>query len=269
MNKRGNMRAHRTIFALIVLVLAGSPAFPQSTFGTFVGTVRDPSGAVVANAAVELTNQGTSAKRSASTDTSGSYNVVNVEPGEYEIVIQAPGFQRRDFTGLVLTARQTLRVDAILAVATQTEAVTVAATAPVITTEVSNLAETKSGRELVDLPVAIASRAAGSTSPITTLTTQTGVQTDASGNISISGTKPAMVSYSLDGITNSNPKMVNGATPVLAELFPSFNSIAEIRISEVNNSAEFSGVNDVTTISKSGTNGLHGGLFESCFMHRN
>jgi hypothetical protein len=228
---------------------------------------------MVASAAVEITNQGTSAKRSAATDTSGSYSVVNVEPGEYEIVIQAPGFQRAVFTGVLLTARQTVRVDAGLPVLAQTETVTVAAAAPVITTEVSNLAETKSGRELVDLPVAIASRAAGSTSPITTLTTQTGVQTDASGNISIAGTKPAMVSYSLDGITNSNPKMVNGAAPVLAELFPSFNSIAEIRISEVNNSAEFSGVNDVTTISKSGTNGLHGGLFEnlqnSAFNARN
>ena len=82
-----------------------------------------------------------------------------------------------------------------------------------------------------------------------------------------------MVSYSLDGITNSNPKMLNGTTPVLAELFPSFHSIAEIRVNEVNNSAEFSGVSDVTTISKGGTNTLHGGLFEnlqnSAFNARN
>jgi len=47
------------------------------------------------------------------------------------------------------------------------------------------------------------------------------------------------------------------------ELFPSFNSIEEIRVSETNNNAEFSGVSDVTTTSKSGTNAYHGGIFEN------
>jgi hypothetical protein len=239
-------------------------AAAQSTFGSFVGTVRDPSGAVIGGAMVQVTNKGTSAQRTATTDENGSFNVVNLDPGTYDIIVEAPGFQRSVHSNLVLTARQTARVDATLGLGAQTEAITVnTAAEPVITTEVSALAETKSGRELVDLPIAIASRAAGSTSPITTLTTQTGVQTDTSGNISIAGSKPAMVSFSLDGITNSNPKMVNGAAPVLTELFPSFNSIAEIRVSEINNSAEFSGVSDVTTISKGGTNAFHGGLFEN------
>src|SRR5215813_10844737 len=247
-----------TILAFVTMASA------QSTFGSFVGTVRDPSGAVIAGATVRVTNKGTTAQRTATTDETGSFNVVNLDPGTYDIVVQAAGFQPSKHSDLVLTARQTVRVDSTLGLGTQTEAITVnTAAEPVITTEVSSLAETKTGRELVDLPVALASRASGSTSPITTLTTQTGVQTDASGNISIAGSKPAMVSYSLDGITNSNPKMVNGTTPVLAELFPSFSSIAEIRVSEVNNSAEFSGVSDVTTISKGGTNAWHGGLFEN------
>jgi len=229
----------RTII-LSILTFA-TLASAQSTFGSFVGTVRDPSGAVIGGAMVQITNKGTSNQRTASTDETGSFNVVNLDPGTYEIVVQAAGFQSSVHSNLVLTARETVRVDATLGLGTQTEAITVnTAAEPVLTTEVSSLAETKTGRELADLPIAIASRAAGSTSPITTLITQTGVQTDASGNISIAGSKPAMVSYSLDGITNSNPKMVNGATPVLAELFPSFNSIAEIRVSEVNNSAEAS-----------------------------
>ena len=249
---------------LFLLILAAGWVHGQSTFGSFVGTVRDPSGAVISGASVQVTNKGTSAQRTATTDASGSYNVVNLDAGAYEIAIRASRFQRAVYSDLVLTARETVRVDSTLGLVTQAESVTVNTSAePVITTDVSNLAETKTGRELVDLPVAIASRASGSTSPITTLTTQTGVQTDPTGNISIAGSKPAMVSYSLDGITNSNPKMVNGTTPVLAELFPSFSSIAEIRISEVNNSAEFSGISDVTTISKGGGNALHGGLFEN------
>src|SRR5215831_10029723 len=248
----------------LAILMFATLAVAQSTFGSFVGTVRDPSGAVIGGASVRITNKGTSAQRTATTDETGSFNVVNLDPGTYDVVVQAAGFQSSVHSDLVLTARQTVRVDATLGLGTQTEAITVnTAAEPVITTEASTLAETKTGRELVDLPIAIASRASGSTSPITTLTTQTAVQTDATGNISIAGSKPAMVSYSLDGITNSNPKMLNGATPVLAELFPSFHSIAEIRVNEVNNSAEFSGVSDVTTISKGGTNTFHGGLFEN------
>jgi hypothetical protein len=68
-----------------------------------------------------------------------------------------------------------------------------------------------------------------------------------------------MVQLSIDGISSMGPRS-NGP---LTELFPSFNSIAEIRVSEVNNAAEFGGISDITTISKSGTNSYHGGVFEN------
>jgi hypothetical protein len=85
------------------------------------------------------------------------------------------------------------------------------------------------------------------------------VQTDASGNISVVGAKPSMLSTSIDGISSVGPR----TSAVLAELFPSFNTIAEIRVSEVNNTAEFGGISDITTISKGGTNAFHGGIFEN------
>ena len=68
-----------------------------------------------------------------------------------------------------------------------------------------------------------------------------------------------MMSMSIDGISSMSAR---SSTPI-TEMFPSLYSIAEIRISESNNSAEFSGTSDVTTISKSGTNSYHGGLFEN------
>ena len=75
-------------------------------------------------------------------------------------------------------------------VASQTETVNVQASADaVITTDTSGIANAKQGKELLDLPIAIASRGAGSTSPISTLTTQAGVQTDSSGNLSVAGAK--------------------------------------------------------------------------------
>ena len=115
------------------------------------------------------------------------------------------------------------------------------------------------GGELNDLPVAIASRASGSTSAFTTLTTQPGVEIDNSGNLSVAGSKPSMLSVSIDGISSMSPR---NSSPI-SELFPSFDTIAEIRVSEINNSAEYGGVSDITTISKSGTNAYHGGAYEN------
>ncbi len=255
----------RFMGAIIACLLLGSnPTLAQSTFATVVGTVRDATGAVVAKCVVAIENTGTSAHRETLTDASGDFSLTNLEPGMYQLKISAPGFQQF-VRQIELTARETVREDGLLVVAGQVATVSVEATgAPIINTEVSNIAETKSGRELIDLPVAIATRAGGSTSPISTLTSQPGVQTDASGNISVAGTKPTMLSVSLDGISSTGARAASGtAGGPMAEMFPSFNTIAEIRVSEVNNAAEYGGVSDITTISKSGTNSLHGGAFEN------
>ena len=254
---------HRTLFLFAMGVIGQlfpGVVYGQSTFGGFVGTVHDPTGSVIASAVVKAVNTGTSAVRSTVTDATGGYTLVNMEPGDYQISMEAPGFQMAKFAGLTLTARQTVRQDASLSLTSQSQVVNVteAAAAP-INTEVSSIAETKAGRELTDLPVAIYSRSTGSTSALTTLTTQPGVETDGSGNISVAGAKPSMLTASLDGISTVSPK---GSAPI-AELFPSFDSIAEIRVSEINNTAEFGGVSDITTISKSGTNSLHGGVYEN------
>ncbi len=250
--------ALRNFFLLALAAAASLEA--QSTFGTIVGTVRDPSGGVVSTCSVTLLDKGTSSRRTALTGDDGNYTFVNVAPGAYKVTFEAVGFQRGLYEDVQLSARQSLRLDNQLTVAAQTESVNVSmASEPIIQTEVSNIAETKTGRELVDLPVALGSRSTGSTSPMTTLTTQPGVQTDASGNISVAGTKPSMLSMSIDGISSMGPR---SAGP-LSELFPSMYAIAEIRVSEVNNSAEFGGISDITTVSKSGNNAFHGGAFEN------
>jgi len=242
----------------------------QSTFGEFLGTIKDPSGAVISGCAVSAKNVETSATRTATTDSTGNYTLVNLEPGTYEITMEAQGFQKRTYTNLQLLSRQTVRVDGALGLASQAQTVEVSiqAEAP-INTEVSNIAESKLGRELIDLPVALGSRASGSTSAFATLTTQPGVETDNSGNISVAGGNVDMLSISIDGISTMSPR--NSAP--LTELFPSFDGIAEIRVSEINNTAEFGGISDVTTISRSGTNQVHGSLFEnhqnSAFAARN
>jgi hypothetical protein len=248
--------------AFLTILACCNVAQAQSTFGTVLGTVRDPSGTVVATAAIRLTNKGTNAARSTLSSDVGSYEFSNVEVGSYEVTVEAPGFQRLEFTVFDLGARETKRLDAALKVATQIQTVNVESSAgPMVQTDTSNIAETKTGRELVDLPIAIASRGTGSTSPITTLTTQPGVQIDSAGNISVAGAIPSQLSISIDGISVMGPRAAENGP--INELFPSFNAIEEIRVSEVINPAEFGGVADIATISKSGTNAYHGGVFEN------
>jgi hypothetical protein len=245
---------------VLILTFGVVVSFAQSTFGTIVGTVKDSTGALMPGVVITVQNIGTSVTRSTMADENASYSFQNLEPGTYKLTMMAPGFQLAEYTNIQLLARQTVRIDGMLAVATQAETVSVVADAvPAIATEVSSIAETKTSKELFDLPIAIGSRAAGSTSPITTLTTQVGVQVDNSGSLSVAGSKPSMLSVSVDGISTMNVRNDNAA----AELFPSFGTIAEIRVSEINNAAEFGGVSDITTVSKGGTNQYHGGLFEN------
>jgi hypothetical protein len=245
---------------LLIVSLLPLRLFAQSTFGSIVGTVKDSSGAVIPGASVMLTNIGTAAERTVVTDQHGDFSLVNLNPGKYQVTVSAAGFEKTDFSDLDLQSRETKRVDAALKLGSATETVMVqGASAGVITTDVSNLSETKTGRELTELPVAVYSRSTGSTSPIDTLSTEPGVQVDDNNDLVIDGTTPALMSYTIDGISSVD---VENSGPI-NELFPSFNSISEIRISGSNNNAEFSGVADVTTTSKSGTNTLHGGIFEN------
>jgi hypothetical protein len=248
------------IAAVCLLALAGNWLSAQSTYGTILGTVRDSSGAVVAGAQVTLIDEGTAVRRTLLTDNTGGYAFKNVEVGRYSLTFTQTGFEKESLPAISLTARETRRADVVLKPGAETQTVVVADNAvPVITTDVSNLAETKIGDELVNLPVAIYSRSAGSTSPISTLTTESGVQTDDSGNLAVMGTTAALLSVTIDGISSVG---VEYSGPI-NEMFPSFNSIEEIRVSESNNNAEFSGVADITTVSKAGANQFHGGVFEN------
>ena len=249
------------LLVFAVLLFAGSCALhAQSTFGSILGTVHDQSGAVIPGANVTLVNSGTSARRVLTSDGGGNFVFSNIDVGTYTLTITAQGFEKFSQTDIGIIAREERNIDAALQPGAENQTVTVMAQQEnVITTEVSNLAETKVGEELVNLPVAIYSRSTGSTSPIDTLTTEAGVQTDDSGELSIAGAPAPLLSVTVDGISSVG---VEYSGPI-NEMFPSFNSIEEIRVSESNNNAEFSGVADITTVSKAGTNTFHGGVFEN------
>jgi carboxypeptidase family protein len=250
-------RVARFLFSVFCVLSLNYLAHAQSTFGTVLGTVKDPSGSVIPMAKVQLVNTGTNAIRETETNSNGGYQFVNIDVGAYRLSIDAAGFQKTEFQIFELGSRETKHVDLDMKVATQATVVTVEAIA-VVQSDASNVAETKGSLELIDLPVAITTRSQGSTSAFSTLTAQPGVQTDGT-NIEVAGAMPSQLSLTIDGISSVGP----GSLGALAELFPSFNAIEEIKISETLNPAEYGGVADITTVSKSGTNNYHGGLFEN------
>jgi hypothetical protein len=248
------LKASIVRFVMALLLTAGS-VLAQSTLGTILGTVRDSSGAVIPNASVKVTNTDEGASQQATTDSNGNYLVLNQKPAHYSVEVTQSGFQTKTTTDLRLIARQELRVDVTLEVGQTTEAVTVQGTAGVITTDTQAISSSYDSLKLLNLPAN--TRANGSTSPYTMISALPGLQADNNNAFSIQGGLPSQSEASVDGISTTD---VTGNSP-LKEAFPSIESIAELRVDGVGNAAEYGQPGEITTISKSGTNQLHGDFF--------
>src|SRR5690242_12806722 len=117
----------RLFAAILCLGLLSTALFGQAGTGTISGTVTDPAGAVVANAAVEVRNTETNAPYPTVTTDTGAYTVLRLPPGPYTLTVTAPGFKRLIRSGLTVDAGQTLPVDVALEVGASAESVTVSA----------------------------------------------------------------------------------------------------------------------------------------------
>jgi hypothetical protein len=227
----------------------------QSTFANIVGVVSDSSGSAIPDASVMITNTDENVSRKLLTSSQGTYQAINLKPGKYKITASKPGFGTFELSDLLLDSRQERRADITLSIAALTQTVDVTAAAVVINTENGTISDTKGSQEVTQLPV---NYRGATTSPLAALVTVPGVQQDSSGGLSINGGFPAMVDFTVDGISTANVRN-NGAN---ANMYPSSELLAEFRVSSVNNNAEFAQIGDVTVTTKSGTNGFHGSLFE-------
>ena len=228
----------------------------QSTFGTILGTVTDSTGAVVPHAKILITNQGENNSRSTLTDSQGNYETLNLKAGVYTVAAEASGFKVFKASDLELNARQTMRVDIKLELGQVSETVSVSAVAPVITTDSSAIASTFDTRQVLELPANY--RGAGSTSPLRLLAYQPGIQSDNSNNFALQGGLPSQTQVSLDGISTVSA----ASNSPLGQLFPSAESIAEMKVQGVGNNAEFGQVGDITTTSRGGANAFHGNAYD-------
>ena len=258
------------ILLLLLVLGSGVSFYAQSVLGSISGTVRDSSGGGIPNAKIVLHRTETNTDRTVTTDGSGNYNAINIDAGVYDVTTSAGGFSDNLAKGLPLLARQQVQYDVILTVTANKETVTVNATdAGVIQTENAQVSAALSPREVLDLPANY--RGAGSTSPINVVQTLPGVQPDTAAyppapsthpspalRFSIQGGLPSQTETTVDGISAQNQTNNN----IQGDAFPSAESIAEIRIDGVNNNAEYGQPGEITTITKSGANKLHGSIYE-------
>lgn len=236
------------------------PAAAQTTYGTILGNVTDASGAAIRGAKVRITQTAENASRETETNNEGGYEFQNMEAGPYLVTVTASGFRTYQASGLQLAARSRLRVDARLEVGEISQRVEVTSTAGVIATDTPSIASNLTVEKVLNLPSNV--RGAGSTSPYAMLQTLPGVQADNGLGLSIQGGLPAQSESTVDGISITAS---TGNSPN-RNMFLSVESISEIRVQGVGNTAEFGQPGDVTVISKSGTNNYHGALF---WYHQN
>ncbi len=104
------------------VVLTASLALGQ-TSTQILGTIADSSGAAVGNATIEAVRKGTGEKRTAASNDTGNYVLLNLESGEYEVTVSAPGFRTERISSLVLEINQRARVDMSLQVGNVTESI--------------------------------------------------------------------------------------------------------------------------------------------------
>jgi hypothetical protein len=243
------------VFFGILLLANPFQMLAQSTFGSVRGTVQDSTGAAIPGTQLVLHSVDENTDKTFTTDSSGSFLFENVKAGKYSLKAHHEGFADTLTSGIVVEARQDLRLAATLNVAAQATTVEVSAGADQIDTENGTISDSKTNIEMTQLPL---NNRATTTSPLGALGLSPNVQTDSSGNIALGGASSSMINFSVDGISTANVRQ-NGA---LQDAYPSQEGLAGVKVTAFNNSAEFSQVGDVTFTTKSGANAFHGSVFE-------
>ena len=143
----------KNTFLLLCAYVFCAIALLGQGFGTIVGTVTDPSGAVIAGAKVTVVEPATSATREETTNNQGYFVATPLKPSTYDLTVNAPGFGTFTRKGVVLQADQNLTVNTALTLGAAAETVSVTGEPPQVNTTTATLSEVVEQRRVVDLPL--------------------------------------------------------------------------------------------------------------------
>ena len=251
------------IAVFIALCTAGGATLvAQLQSGRILGTVYDPQHAGIPGATVVITNLATNIAKTVITDSEGNYAVTPLDPGNYRVSAEIPGFQTTVREGLPLTVGQAARVELTLSLGGLSTEVKVTGEAPLLNTESATLSQVISNEQIVDMPLNGRGffELARLTSGVALLPPTGNVQTVrpeiANGNV-IGGVAGGQTRFLLDGVDVTEEHQ--GGTWIQT----SVDALQEFSVQQNAYSAEFHGAGatfNVTT--KSGGNMFHGSLFE-------
>ncbi|HEU0123335.1 MAG TPA: TonB-dependent receptor [Bryobacteraceae bacterium] len=226
----------------------------QLSNASIKGTVSDPSGAVVPQVNVQLTNSGTRERREAKSRPDGRYEFVALSPGEYEVKVESAGFA--PWTGkLTLRVAQEAVVDPVLQTGAVSTSVSVVDVTPVVSSESSDLSDVKEASRISALP--LQNRDFRNILNFSPGVVAGGFAGQGASYTRVNGIPGGSVDYLVDGMSASERY-----TNELQRLPQSLPTIQEIKVSTSNAGAEYSRPGMVEVVTKSGTNDFHGQLFE-------
>lgn len=257
-------------FGIVFLLGAFPTVQAQVESGKVVGTVKDASGAVVANAAVKVTETQTNVERKTKSDNNGEYVVTELKSGEYTVTVEHSGFKKAMQAAFKLDVNQVVRVDITLAVGSINEEVVVTAAAPLLDSQTSSIGQVVeekqvhdlplNGRDFIELSYLTPGVNQGPASGATGQTVQQGnIPENERGNgaVQANGLTATNNNFLLNGFDNNEQQIG------FEVIQPSIDAIQEFKVQTNNFGADIGrGGAVVNVVLKSGTNKFHGSVFE-------
>jgi hypothetical protein len=249
------------VLLLALLLIPASRSYAQAVFGSIVGTVTDPSGAIVPNATIVVTDVSKGTTQTVQSNSSGNYSVSRLIPDTYTVKATAQSFSPAETDNVIVSADTAPEVNIVFQPQGATQTVNVSSVAPALQTDSADVANVITERQLQDLP--------NQNRNFTTFALLVpGVQR-ASFNIQatenpqgtqaleVNGSNYGSLGYYLDGTDNREP--IDGIVVVN----PTLDSVSESRVDTENFPAEFGGAiaGFVSAQTRSGSNALHGDVF--------
>jgi hypothetical protein len=255
-------------FLLIAVTFGVPSARAQRDTGTIRGTVLDATGAVVPNAQVTVTDERTNVLAfTTTTDELGRYSAPALKPSTYLVTAEMTGFKKAIHRGIILDVNQVAVVNITLDVGQVSEVLEIAGEIPLMHTDSAELGDVVEQRRVVELPlngrffVNLVALTTGVNPPAAVQNPNNNVFLGARAGqpgVQVNGQRPGSNNYTVDGIDNAESTVGN------IVLYPPIDAIQEFKVQTSNQEAEF-GKNPGATVNvviRSGTNELHGNVYE-------
>lgn len=250
------------VFAVLFLAIFASltaSSWAQKDTGSIVGTVKDPSGAVVPNASVTVTDVEHGQTISTTTNADGEFVVSPLRVGRYTVTVQQPGFKKAVSVPVDLDVQQRAALNIVLQVGQITESVVVSSSTPLLESETSELGQVVDSQRVANLPLNGRNFAQLALLTAGTAPSEPGARDEQSFGFSAGGARSLQNNFLLDGIDNNSnlTDLLNETNYVIQ---PPVDALAEFKVQTNAYSAEFGRGNGavVNAVIKSGANDLHG-----------